>query len=1063
MNEASTETPSAPNWRDRLAAIRSKGSTAPRPGSLAALAACRKQTHSQFFTPPDVVALVWALLTPAAACSTEQRRLSLLDTSCGTGALFTPATPERFTLAGCDIDAAAVEQLTEAAETQGFQVNFLRASLAEVAARQYDVALLNPPFSIPFASPNLAPLPCTSFGRFGPNTSAVSHLYAIEHALEAARNVLAIVPTSIVAARLAAHGAERLLAALRLPRKAFLSEGTEVDTSLLVYAAERPTGWQLLTGTLDAITAQGFGAAMAQALACHDPCARARLTLSTTTHAQVITLPVTGDTRCRVSRNGRRINLKFHCGLVQARTLNALLREPVPQITDGESHRYPEVRKTYLARASADIKPAWFTGSGPFSIDVHLVQPDPMDSFAAFIADIRATGADPMVDPGLVNHLRKRVRRLQVETTPLRRWVKEPARSRDTLSATARNAHLMTALDFRSPRVAAGEVLAFDRVTEADGRVTYAATLPNGKDYRCTDAEFAKRFTINGSDVEWRVSHPGRAEAFPGLAATVERRAIAAGIDRMLTWGYQWADFIEHALVSSDINSWVMGLGKARLSIALCLLGGRCNAVLVEPHLVDQMRAELAASPLPDSDWQVIENAGHLQSLKRINVLAYSRVRMAVTPGAGRRTFARALRRRFHTVVADEAHALKSMSAQRTRALWMLSPQKKYALTGTLLANYPRDAFEVARWVSGDGSARNPFGRHHPYLLPAQRRSCAWMQRGQTVFMDRHVSLEWVTNEFAEEIDGAAKRETPRLANPEAFRAWLAPMMKRRVTSEPEVVAYIREPTFETKVVDVPWDAAHFAMYRKVAAEFAAWYREAKRREGIEGKRISLVTLLARVGAVVAACNAPHRGVGNHAPLLRLTSKQRAAIAQLDAWHAQGRQSVAFSMQPDVLDKLAAELRRKGRDPVVYHGGIPIAQRNRDLKRFINGDSSDLLASIMATQTGLNLPMGSRAVFLSRAWSATSEAQALGRLLRPQQTEHVQGVFLHLAGGIDSYMGQLVAFKQDAARVGIDDQDSALEQVEFLHLDSILGRFVEGIEQLADRDASNARPTAASR
>jgi hypothetical protein len=50
-----------------------------------------------------------------------------------------------------------------------------------------------------------------------------------------------------------------------------------------------------------------------------------------------------------------------------------------------------------------------------------------------------------------------------------------------------------------------------------------------------------------------------------------------------------------------------MGTGKARLAIALCLLrGGKHNLITVEPHLVDEMEAELKSIPLDEDEWQII-------------------------------------------------------------------------------------------------------------------------------------------------------------------------------------------------------------------------------------------------------------------------------------------------------------------------------------------------------------------------------------------------------------------------------------------------------------------------
>ncbi len=1034
---ASVPVPRSPEWRAEVAERRSRGSQAKRPGSLAGLAAARRAHQGQFFTPPEVVALLWALLQPALAASDQHGRRSLLDTSCGTGALFGPACPNEVELGGLDVDKEAVDALAHATNAAGFHTTFEVGSLGAARAAGWDYATLNPPFSVGLNDPHLEPLPCTTHGRFGPHTSALSHEYAVQHALRGAARVLAILPTSYAATLDTSDGAERLHAIFRLPRGSFRSENTDVDTSLVVYADPRPTGTSIVRATLDAATAEQWGAQLAPVLACFDRPSRARLALETHQQAPAITLPVTGDATVRIARNGRRLTLRFACGFAQAKGLNRLLRDQVPR---SDTHRYPNPKKRRFAHA----KPEWYTGQGVFDLELHLTQPDARASIEqTVLAPLRAEGLVPVIDAGLWPYLRKRARRHAVETTPLRRFVKGPDLS-GAVQATAKATHLVRALDWRSPRVEAGQVLTFQPTATVGN---YQATLPNGQPYDCTDRELQQRFTLDAPKDQWRCVYPGRVIAFPERAAPLQRRAAELGLDAFCSWGYQDHDLIEHALSRGDICGWTVGLGKARLAISLCLLvGGARNLIVVPAHLVDEMVSELEQAPISGDEWQVIRSPQDLDHLRRINLISYARLRRPLIDGAPRHTYAHALRHRIHTLVADEAHCLTDTTTQQTAALWQLAPKRKYALTGTLI-DYPRDALEVVRFVAGDCTARNPYGRHGAFLEPRLLTSMAWAERGVAAMHDHFVSTEWVTNQFAEDLTSGAKRETPRLKSPERYRAWLAPVFKRRVAAETEVAAYIRTPTYSTRIQTVPWDAAHLATYLRTADEFAAWYRRAKGSATLHGIQLNLVTLLARISAVVTSADAPHRGVGDEPPLPGLTSKQRAAMKQIQQWVDEGRKSVVFATQPDVLDRLADALTARGIASVRYHGGIPIAQRTKALNReFRRGAAPVLLVSIGAGQTGLNLPQASRALFVSYDWSASAVAQCLGRLLRPQQTEHVEAVFLELEGSINVYQRQMAEFKKDAAAVGLDDQESQLDEVEFLHLDTLLGRFVKDLE-----------------
>jgi superfamily II DNA or RNA helicase len=96
-------------------------------------------------------------------------------------------------------------------------------------------------------------------------------------------------------------------------------------------------------------------------------------------------------------------------------------------------------------------------------------------------------------------------------------------------------------------------------------------------------------------------------------------------------------------------------------------------------------------------------------------------------------------------------------------------------------------------------------------------------------------------------------------------------------------------------------------------------------------------------------------------------------------------------------------------------------------------------------QRGMNIPQADRVLFLTRSWTAKTEQQAEGRVLRPQQTRPVTTEFLELKGSIDSYQRQMVAHKADAICAGLDWGAPTLEEVPFMHLDSILHRFVDDL------------------
>ena len=298
-------------------------------------------------------------------------------------------------------------------------------------------------------------------------------------------------------------------------------------------------------------------------------------------------------------------------------------------------------------------------------------------------------------------------------------------------------------------------------------------------------------------------------------------------------------------------------------------------------------------------------------------------------------------------------------------------------------------------------------------------------------------------------MTSGGKREIPKIANLAKYRSLIAPHLKRRLGVEPEVARCVKipQPTILDHVVE--WDEAHLAHYLGVAEEFRSWYLERRRRAGHSPRTSNLVALLARIQAVLFAANAPHMSHGHAAAYLPLTSKQRAVLARLMALSSAGHKTVLFATNPAALDRFAVELDREGVDFVVAHGGIPIAERTRNINRhFRDGAAAVLLASFGSAAKGLNLWQADRALFYDRRWTARLESQAARRLCRPQQQRTVVVERYALAGSVDIYQAMMVAFKSDAARAGLDWASPELDIDDFAHLDTVLGRFCEELAAL---------------
>jgi hypothetical protein len=1061
-------------WHAPLHTITARGEDVVNVGGLAGLAAARRAHAGQFFTPPAVVDLVWRLLgaaTAPRAVSWGHRRCRIIDTAAGSGRLLWPADPERHELWAIECDPECVGPLAEAHAAARFVGAVHHGRMEECRIDGFDLAILNPPFSLHWDGPTIEPLAVNAAGRYGAHSSAISHWYALAQAHAAAAVVAAIVPAAVADALQTSTepGHADLRAALRavvyLPPTAFRAAGAEVETAIVVLADAGsvidPTPRVTRCRTLDPM-----GIIPLDWM--HVPASRNARAEIADAGLQVsqpaITQPVTGDWRVRIAHTGRRIVLGFHCGAAEAIVRNDLLVRLLQRPERPQTPRPRGVR---------------YDGQGVLDLEVHLAQPDPAASVAALADRIRRLGMTVEVDNGLLRHLDRRARRYAREAIPVRRTIWRPEGGDPSawlLGQSTARAEAITALSVGGATLAAGTQVTLTRGEDpgqAEPRWHLAtaggtASLPHRlvlRAFRLPDAPTGG----------WQLAHPGLRVHAPVAWQAAKRDADRCGLTRFLTRSYQYEDCIELHARQRGICGWHMGLGKARLAIALALLGGRRNLVVVEARLIAEMRREIAAVGLPDDQWQEITCPAHTRRLRRINLVSYSRLKMplggygattdpadATKPAGERRvliresrdTIASRLRHRIHTLVADEAHGLKNGTSDQSRACLRISPRRAFDLSGTPIANYPRDILPLLRHVGGDGTVSQPYGQHYARLQPWHVRSMDRAERGNEAFASMFCTVEWVTNEWLDDPQNGAKREIPKIKDIPAFRSLVAPAVVRRVPQEPEVAAYMRIPTPEFITTTVAWHDDHLDHYIDVAERFAQWHAEYLKKQG--KLKPNLAVLLAKIGAVVAANNNPqdHRGDSPFRYRGGWTAKQSATLDRCEELAAAGHKTIVFMHAPGMVELLAAELRRRGLANVRMHGGIPIAQRIAALDAdFRQGDAPVLLATYGVCQQGLNIHQADRVILYDRDWTAAAEFQAVARVLRPQQIRPVIVERFHHAGSIDVYQDQMVDYKGTAMAAGLDyGEDNG--DGEFLHYETILSRFVDSIGGLRTRRAA---------
>jgi hypothetical protein len=1019
--------------------IRSKGSAASKAGSLAALHEKRKETLSQFFTPDWLVRFIWQTISPAFG--SDDGRYRLMDNSIGNAGMFRYADPKRFHLCGLDVDGQLVETVSEILDGNGYMFDLVHAGMESVELVKFSASLINPPFSIPLSSPFLNAYPgITHYGKYGPDTSAVSHEYALAQALNHSDIVAAIVPASTQeVVKQSSVMADRLRAVLDLPSSTFKEENVvSVNTVLMVFgrklhgpAANAPESIRIKTG---AIHESSVPPTLFQ-LSCRsvDDLGHSRnpiRVIGVEETKPVITTPATGDNTVILKRAGRWIKLDFFDGATEGRVKNALYRA---RLFSDHLHKYPV--KTHYA------------GQFQLNLDVLSMQDDPFRALNSVCEVIRSAGGEPVVSRQLIGGVKSIIVENEKMGIPFGRTVFR--KGTPEFKATANKMALIN-------RTQKGAAISKNELVTAR-RVDAGFVVQTGRgEFTCDHDTFFALFTPEKTVLDtgyWEEIYPAIEKRFPMEIGRLKAKAARLGIDQWLTWDYQLEDLCELAFKPNGaICGWQMALGKSRLALSLALLLNGKSLLVLKSRLVPEMVNELNA--LGITDFKVVKTKADTEQLGKVNIISYERLKRAIIPRFPKLTLANFLRKKIKNVLCDEGGLLANHFSQQSRAVWCLGAKRRYILDGTPCPNYPREMQNLAAFVAGQERAYQPYSMNGGFIEKRLFNGAEFQPTGRDEFTRRYVTLEWATNEFLDSHERGAKREVPKIKQAflQDYRAWVAPIIKRRVQQEPAVSRHVKFPVPTLcDPINVDWEIDHLLLYIKTAEEFATWYKRYTKERGEEGKALNLTMILARLEACFKAANVPSAVSGYGKGFQFMTSKEIACINLIKHEIANGRRPIVFAKNPVVLRRLSEELRKRNITNLVFTGEETIAKRTEKLnERIRNGNDQVMLASLGVTQDGLNLPMLNSVIFYNRSYKSREEFQAIYRLIRPQQKSEVSCHFLHLKGSIDEYMGQLIKWKTLASEAGMDYGEQN-DDKEFVHFDAFVYRFINSIPELKER------------
>ena len=439
--------------------------------------------------------------------------------------------------------------------------------------------------------------------------------------------------------------------------------------------------------------------------------------------------------------------------------------------------------------------------------------------------------------------------------------------------------------------------------------------------------------------------------------------------------GYQWAIRLAAAGLGGILAD-DMGLGKTLQALGVMLerAAGGATLVIAPTSVCGNWLAEtLRFAPSlnvriygegGDSDReQHITGAGPQDVL----IVSYTLLQLAQERFAARS---------WHTLVADEAQAIKNSAAKRAQAVFELAADFRLALSGTPIENRLAELWSIMRFAN-------------PGLLGT-------------------------LNRFNERFAGPIERNRDRDAQ-HVLKRLIAPFVLRRTKAE-----VLQELPPRTELVlsvtpEAP-EAAHYEALRRQAVSAAT---DTLNKVPVAQARFNILAQLMRLRR--AACD-PRLA----SPEFGITGAKVQAFAELATeLTANGHKTLVFSQFVDFLQILRAPLDTAGIRYQYLDGSTPAAERSRRIAAFQAGEGELFLISLKAGGFGLNLTAADYVVITDPWWNPAAEDQAMGRAHRIGQLRPVTVYRLVTKGTVEERIVDLHHDKRALADGILSDGDAA--------------------------------------
>ncbi|KQQ88554.1 DEAD/DEAH box helicase [Massilia sp. Leaf139] len=428
--------------------------------------------------------------------------------------------------------------------------------------------------------------------------------------------------------------------------------------------------------------------------------------------------------------------------------------------------------------------------------------------------------------------------------------------------------------------------------------------------------------------------------------------------------GFDWLARLAHWGVGACLAD-DMGLGKTLQALALILLRAPNGPTLVvAPTSVCTnwiAEAERFAPTLrvklfgPGDRATMIEEAGAYDVI----VASYGLLQLEAPLFA---------KKRWHTIVMDEAQSFKNAATRRSQAVMALQGDFKMVATGTPLENHLGELWNLFRFIN-------------PGLLGTadqfQLRFAGPIEKAQD-----------------KRAESAARARLKRLTQPFILRR-----TKSQVLSE--------LPPRTEIVLPVELSAEEMALYESLRREALDKLASLEAPQGEKS-----IAILAEMMRLRRACCNP----ALVAPSLGIASSKLATFAHLVEGLLENRHKVlVFSQFVDHLSLIRKHLDAQGIRYQYLDGSTPMQERKRRVDAFQAGEGDLFLISLKAGGVGINLTAADYVIHMDPWWNPAVEDQASDRAHRMGQQRPVTIYRLVARHTIEEGIVDLHRHKRDLA------------------------------------------------